>query len=130
MKQRLAYLGAGVGVVGIGLLWRSNLLALPVFLRKYGGDAWWAVLVYLLIRAAAPGAELLRSAGCALAFSFVIEFSQIYHAVWIDGLRATRLGALVIGSVFNPPDLMAYAVGIGLVWVGDSLVVARRKSCQ
>jgi hypothetical protein len=29
-------------------------------------------------------------------------------------IRHTRLGHLVLGSIFNPPDLLAYAAGVGL----------------
>ncbi len=50
----------------------------------------------------------------SLGFTWVIEFSQIYHAVWIDSIRETRIGHLILGSTFNAPDLLAYAVGIAL----------------
>ena len=37
---------------------------------------------------------------------------------WIDALRSTLPGRLVLGSTFNWLDLSAYAVGIGLgAWV-------------
>ena len=36
-------------------------------------------------------------AHAALLFSFAIEFSQFHHAPWIDNLRATALGGLVVG---------------------------------
>jgi hypothetical protein len=32
-----------------------------------------------------------------------VEFSQLYHAPWIDTIRAARIGALVLGSTFNAP---------------------------
>ncbi|MDH7502149.1 MAG: DUF2809 domain-containing protein [Verrucomicrobiota bacterium] len=38
---------------------------------------------------------------------------QLYHAPWIDAVRGTRVGALALGANFNPPDLIAYAFGIG-----------------
>lgn len=33
-------------------------------------------------------------------FLFVIEFSQLYHAEWIDQIRDTSLGGLVLGYGF------------------------------
>ena len=48
----------------------------------------------------------------ALAFSCAIEFSQIYHAAWIDSIRATTVGHLVFGSGFSWADIAAYSVGI------------------
>ena len=44
--------------------------------------------------------------------SFLVETSQLYHSPWIDSIRSTRLGALVLGSVFNWPDFPAYVVGV------------------
>jgi hypothetical protein len=48
----------------------------------------------------------------ALVFSFAIETSQLYHAPWIDAVRATRLGSLVLGSGFVWSDFACYAAGI------------------
>jgi hypothetical protein len=48
----------------------------------------------------------------ALGVAWGVEFSQLYHAPWIDAIRATLPGKLVLGNTFNWPDLPAYAVGI------------------
>ena len=98
--------------IGVGILWRSKTLGIPLFAAKYGGDALWALMVFLGMGVIWPVMPTRHRALLALLFSFAIEFSQIYHAPWIDALRATRLGALVLGSVFAWPDLAAYAVGI------------------
>ena len=114
-SKRVPYLVAAVGVIGLGLFWRSPILNLPPSVKKYGGDALWAALVYLLIRFLWPRWTIWKSAGTAFAVSVAVEFSQLYHAEWIDTIRATRLGALSIGSVFNAPDMVAYAAGIVIV---------------
>ena len=54
----------------------------------------------------------LAVALAALAFSFAIELSQLYHAPWLDAVRATFVGHLVLGSGFMWGDLIAYALGI------------------
>ena len=33
-------------VMAAGVLWRSQLLPLPWFAAKYGGDALWALMVF------------------------------------------------------------------------------------
>lgn len=116
-RRRLILLGAMLAVLALGLVWRSPHLPFPLWLRKYGADALWALLVYLLVRFPAPKARPITSAAIAFGFAVLIEFTQLYHAPWIDALRATRLGALILGSVFNWPDLVAYAAGslIGLL---------------
>jgi Protein of unknown function (DUF2809) len=47
-------------------------------------------------------------------FSVVIEISQLYHAPWIDSIRQTTLGGLILGYDFVASDLTCYALGIGL----------------
>jgi len=48
----------------------------------------------------------------SLGFAWGIEFSQLYHAPWLDHLRSSLPGRLILGSTFNAPDLVAYVVGI------------------
>lgn len=111
-RSRLFYTILGALVLAGGLLWRSRFLPLPTFAAKYGGDALWALLVFCGFAFILPRASTLRLALLALGFAWAIEFSQIYHAEWIDQIRSTRLGALILGSTFNWPDLLAYAVVI------------------
>jgi Protein of unknown function (DUF2809) len=99
-----------------GLLWRSRFLDLSPFLKKYGGDALWAAMVFFLIGLLCPGWNKARLTLASLIFSWGIEFTQLYHAPWIDGIRANRLGALVLGSTYSTPDLAAYVVGVLIGW--------------
>jgi hypothetical protein len=113
-RNRVLYAGLALAVVAAGLLWRASFMPLPPVVSKYGGDALWALMVFvgfgfLLLRAPTLVVALL-----ALTFSWGVEFSQLYHAPWIDALRATIPGRLVLGNTFNWPDLPAYAAGVAL----------------
>lgn len=124
LALRLRYAAVALCVVALGLLWRSPLVALSPFLRKYGGDALWALMVYLGFRFLLAHRSPLWSVGLALLFATAIEFSQLYHPPWLDALRELRLGRLILGSSFNWPDLPAYTFGI---FAGAAVdVVARR----
>lgn len=112
IRGRLAYSLAAVGVVGLGLIWRSPFLPLSPFMKKYGGDALWAALIFTLIRFCWPRMEIVTSASFAFGIAVVVELSQLYDAPWIDTMRGFRLGALILGSTFNWPDIPAYALGI------------------
>lgn len=68
--------------------------------------------MFSLIRFVKPRMLVLNSGAAALAFAVAVEVSQLYHAPWIDSIRGTRLGSLILGSTFNWPDIPAYAVGI------------------
>jgi hypothetical protein len=108
------YAGLVLAVIAAGLFWRSGLVPLPHGLSNNGGDALWALMVFLGFGFLFPRASTITVALAALGFAWAIEFSQLYHAPWIDALRATIPGRLVLGNTFNWPDLPAYALGIGL----------------
>ena len=113
-RNRVLYAALAVAVVAAGLLWRSGLIPLPHWLSNYGGDALWALMVFVGCGFLLPRASTGMIALMALAFSWGVELSQLYHAPWIDTIRATLPGRLVLGNTFNWPDLAAYAVGIAL----------------
>jgi hypothetical protein len=114
LHSRLASILAACATITVGLLWRSRLLPFPPGVAKYGGDALWALMVFFLARAVNPRPSLRANSAVALAICWLIELSQLYRAPWIESIRHTRLGHLVLGSTFNPPDLLAYAAGVGL----------------
>jgi len=103
-----------LAVIAIGLLWRSGMIPLPQWLSNNGGDALWALMVFVGFGFLLPRSSTLMIALLALTFSWVVEFSQLYHAPWIDAVRATLPGRLMLGNTFYWPDLPAYTLGIGL----------------
>ncbi len=56
----------------------------------------------------------IKIALLAIIFSFAIEFSQLYQAEWINMIRSTRLGGLILGFGFLWTDLVCYIVGVGI----------------
>lgn len=83
-------------------------------MSKYGGDALWALLVFCGFGFLFNRISTQRLSLVSLAFAWMIEFLQLYHAPWINSIRAMRLGHLGLGSTFNWPDLVAYALGIAI----------------
>ena len=117
-RSRVLYALLALAVIATGLLWRSGLIPLPPALSNYGGDALWALMVFLGIGFLLPKSSTAKIALLALAFAWSVEFSQLYRAPWIDAIRATIPGKLVLGNTFHWIDLIAYALGIGLgAWV-------------
>ena len=112
-------------VIGTGLLWRSGLIPLSNFFSKYGGDALWALMVFLGFGFVFRRSSTVRIGLAALCFAWSVEFLQLYHAHWIDAIRSTRFGRLVLGDTFNVPDLIAYAVGVALGVVAEWVFSAR-----
>ena len=111
MKERAPYLALAAGTIAVGLAIYLRGAILPHSLRDFTGDALWAAMAVWLTAAVVPSAALRLRALTALAVSFAVEFSQLYHSPTIDALRATTVGHLVLGNGFDPRDLVAYAVG-------------------
>jgi hypothetical protein len=101
-----------VALLGIGS--RRFGTHLPGFVRTYAGDTLWATAAFLSIGLLLPGASTRMIAALAMAFAVAIELSQLYHAPWIDSIRQTTLGGLVLGFGFVWSDLACYAAGVGL----------------
>jgi len=99
-------------LLGIGS--RRYAHALPGFIATYAGDTLWALAAFFGFGVLLPKASIQTIAILAMAFSVAIEFSQLYHAPWIDSIRQTTLGGLILGFGFLWSDLICYAVGVGL----------------
>lgn len=82
-------------------------------------------MVVWLFALVLPRAGTRRLALAALVFAVLIELSQLYRAPWIDAVRASRPGALVLGQGFLWSDLACYAVGVSLAALVDRSIVGR-----
>lgn len=103
-------------IIALGLLSRKVSL-----LPQETGDALWAMMVFCLMRIVMPKAGLLKVSLMALAISFAVEFSQLIRWQWLVDLRSTTVGHLVLGQGFLWKDLVAYTIGIVLIYTASSL---------
>jgi hypothetical protein len=119
-RSRFAYAGWVTAVIAAGLASRSSRAAfLPAFVTDYAGDTLWALMVFLGLGFLFPAARTTVLAGAALGIAFGVEFSQLCDADWLNRLRATRAGALVLGKGWVATDLLCYAVGVGIGMTGE-----------
>jgi len=125
MQQRLPVMVALGVVIGLGLASRTYDGLFPNALGKYPGDALWTVAVYLGWKLVFPAMAPWKLGLMALGQSVGVEFLQLYHAPWLDGIRGNRFGHLLLGSTFNPMDLVAYSVGAAVVFLIDRFLVPR-----
>lgn len=106
------------------------------FIRGFVGDVLVVILLFCMARAVVPpvfnpvanskdeGIKRLFQtpwlAFAVLLFAFAIEFGQYGSLVDKLGLGGNRLARIVIGSHFDPLDLVAYFVGylilVGCYW--------------
>ena len=110
-RRRVTYALATALAIVVGLASRRFPGLFPAVLGKYPGDALWALMVFFALGAVTPTMSIGSRAAAALGISFAVELSQLYHAPWIDGIRRTTLGHLVLGYGFSWSDLVAYTMG-------------------
>jgi len=127
MKARIPYVAAVLITMVLGYSTRSFADSLPKFVAEHFGDALWASMIYFGFRTVFVKKNLLWAAGASVIFCFGIEFSQLYQAAWINGIRSTFIGALVLGSGFLAVDLVRYSVGILFAVLIDRYLIHRRK---
>jgi hypothetical protein len=114
VRTRLRFGIAAFGVIVAGLASRRYPWLFPVVVGKYPGDALWALMVFCIWGFAMPACSTGRLAAYALLTCYVDEFSQLYQAPWINVIRSTVLGHLILGSTFSWFDMLAYTVGVGV----------------
>ncbi|PQZ57733.1 hypothetical protein CQZ94_07780 [Bacillus sp. MYb209] len=112
-RNRLLYAMFTIVVIILGLSSRKFAFVLPDLLNDYLGDALWALMIFTGFGFLFPKIETKKLAFISLIFCYGIEISQLYHVPWIDNIRATTLGGLVLGYGFLWSDLVAYTIGVG-----------------
>jgi hypothetical protein len=130
VNGRRCYAAAFIGVVALGLASRRYPGLFPAFLGKYPGDALWALMVFCGLGFIIPGRSAMRLAVCALLISYVDEFTQIYQAPWINGIRGTYVGHLILGSTFSCFDMLAYTLGVAIGVMCKAMAGALRSSAM
>ena len=118
-RSRLVYGLALAAVIAAGLGSRVFGATLPAFVATYAGDTLYATMVLIGLALVRPRWPSARLVAVALALSVAIEISQLYHAPWIDALRKTTPGALVLGYGFLWSDVACYVAGVLLGGVLD-----------
>ncbi|MGG3523495.1 DUF2809 domain-containing protein [Bacillus pseudomycoides] len=113
-RNRLLYAILTIIVVILGLASRKFAYALPNLLNAYLGDALWALMIFIGFGFLFHKMKTKKIVFLSLLFCYGIEISQLYHADWIDNIRATTLGGLVLGYGFLWSDLLAYTIGVGM----------------
>ncbi|PFE17968.1 DUF2809 domain-containing protein [Bacillus cereus] len=113
-RNRLVYALFTIVVIILGLCSRKFAFALPHLLNEYLGDALWGLMIFTGFGFLFPKIETKKLAFISLLFCYGIEVSQLYHAEWIDSIRATTLGGLVLGYGFLWSDLVDYTIGVGI----------------
>ncbi|WP_195999842.1 DUF2809 domain-containing protein [Clostridium sp. 1001271B_151109_B4] len=120
-RNRILYLILTIITIILGLLSRK-VQGLPQIISSYSGDILWALMVFFLLAFLFNKKSTIFILILSIIFSYGIEISQLYHAPWIDSIRATALGGLILGFGFLWSDLICYTVGIVIGAIIDKFI--------
>nr|WP_282781568.1 DUF2809 domain-containing protein [Phaeodactylibacter xiamenensis] len=111
-----------ISTIALGLVSRAAFI--PELIYPYLGDVFYALMIFWIFGFLFPRMSSKKIALISILTCFLIEFSQLYHAEWIDAIRKTRLGGLILGFGFLWSDLVSYAVG-GMMGLGLEYVLEK-----
>jgi hypothetical protein len=120
-RKRLIYFILITIIIVLGLLSRK-FSVIPLWV----GDVLWATMIYFMLRFFLLNASFRKIALISIIISYAIEFSQLYKADWIDNLRHTFPGRMILGETFLWGDLLSYTAGILIGVLMD--VIAKKKA--
>lgn len=121
MKRRLVYFSLAIlsfaACVLIVKLFNENL-----FIRGFIGDIIVISLIYFFIKIF-YSFHALKLTLFTLIIAFTIEFLQYLKLMTFFGLEHNKIARLILGSVFDPYDLIAYTLGAILVYFIDMRLI-------
>ena len=118
LKFRLTFFALIFITIILGLLSR-HINGIPLFI----GDILWGLMVYFIVRFLFINRTIKWVSIASLLFCYAIEFSQLYQAPWINNIRHTVIGGLILGEKFLWGDLLCYTIGVAIGILLEKLIV-------
>ncbi len=106
-------------IIFLGVVSRS-ISIIPLFV----GDVLWATMVFFITRFLLIYYNISLIALISLLVCYLVEMSQLYQENWINNIRQTILGRLILGQGFLWSDVLAYAIGV-LIGALIEIVIAK-----
>ncbi|MCB0738609.1 MAG: DUF2809 domain-containing protein [Bacteroidetes bacterium] len=116
-----------LSLIIIGIASRDLHLLFPTLLTRFTPDILWAAMVFALVSAVFPKSILRQRVVFALVLAYLVEISQLYQSGWVNEIRATELGGLLLGHNFAWSDIICYSLGVPLGVYLYSKIVAKQQ---
>ena len=107
-----------IPIIGIILLIPIGLISRRIsWIPTETGDALWAMMVFCLWRIVLHNKKLPLVAITSLVHCYLVEFSQMITWRWLVSFRQTFIGHMMLGQGFLWIDLLAYSIGIIVIYM-------------
>ncbi|GAB1343048.1 ribosomal maturation YjgA family protein [Gemmatimonas sp.] len=112
MSRRTGFLLAALLTMTTGLLVHRHGAGFGRTVQDISGDALWGMMIAWGMGALLPRVGTVARGMLAYGVCLATETSQLIRVPWLDAVRDSKLGHLVLGSDFDSRDLLAYAIGV------------------
>lgn len=120
MKRRIIYFGLSGLCFVICYIIVKSFSGNPV-IRGFLGDIVIVLLIYSFLKGIRDF-NSIKLVLFTLALSYTTEFLQYLQISKYLGLENNQAAQLIIGSVFDPMDLLAYTIGALMAFLADKLI--------
>jgi len=131
LVKRVTYLSLFVFLTWLAIATRTHASWFHPVVQTYGGDTIWAGMFLFFLRVFFVRYSLIRLSIICFALGVADELLQLYHAPWIESIRHTRMGGLMLGFGFLWSDIACYALGIvlafGIIWLLETYWFKRNQ---
>lgn len=109
LTHKTTYAILTISVIVLGLLSR-HIGGIPLFI----GDILWALMIYFGVRFLFTYRPINGAPLHAFCFAMPLNSVSYTKPPWIDNLRHTLFGRLVLGDTFLWGDMLCYTIGVGI----------------
>ncbi|TDQ11667.1 ribosomal maturation YjgA family protein [Pedobacter metabolipauper] len=124
-RTRILYAAMVILIVFLGLLSRK-ISGIPLAT----GDALWALMIFFIVRFLLINSSIRLIALISLSICYLVETSQLYQAEWINNMRQTIPGRLILGQGFLWSDFLAYTIGVLAGFLIELILIKRLNTAK
>jgi hypothetical protein len=121
MKKRFIYTALSLTVLlcGTGVAFFINQ---RTFFRGFAGDILIVIFIYSSVKVILKDRSPFQIAAGVFSFALFVEFIQ-YTGIPMRFNPGSMITVLTLGSTYDPLDILAYAIGIVVIYVIDKLLI-------
>jgi hypothetical protein len=121
MDRRLVYFSLSLMCIIFCILIVLLFSEMP-FIRGLVGDVIIVVFIYYFIMTLKDFSSIYVVI-FTLVLALITEVLQYFHFASILGLQHNKIAQLVIGSIFDPMDMIAYTIGCIFAFIIDTKII-------
>jgi hypothetical protein len=120
MDRRLVYFSLSLICIIFCIIIVLLFSEMP-FIRGLVGDIIIVVFIYYFIMALKDFRSIYVVI-FTLVLAFITEVLQYFHFASFLGFQHNKIAQLVIGSIFDPMDMIAYTIGCIFAFIIDTII--------